>query len=165
MPLTPTNTHTTPPCEFHGDDHAACKQYGGAAPCSPDWTHAKPTQPGAYWIRGNGLARAALIRVAMDQGELCCNLHMHTTDHDFAYGYTIAQLDDEFEYLGPLVPELPVKARRPVPAGWREVVDRVAESIGASGCGIQAESDRGVVGPYLDGIYDELEALERQGQA
>jgi hypothetical protein len=160
------NTAPTPtPCEFHGDDHAACKQYSGTIPCSPDWTHDKPTQPGAYWIRGNGLSRAALIQVIEDEGELCCNLHMHTTDSDFSYGYTIEQLDDEFEYLGPLVPSTSMTVARPMPKGWRDVIERVREAIGAGANGIQAEGERSIVGPYLDVIGDELEALERQEHA
>lgn len=68
----------------------------------PSWTHAKPTQPGAYWIRGNSLEEPALILVKNDCGELWCNLHMSTTEPDFGHGYCIAQLSDQFEWIGPL---------------------------------------------------------------
>jgi|GEM_PF-2687343 len=67
------------------------------------WTKAKPTTPGAYWIRGNLLQADALIQVKLDEGTLMCNLHMVTTEPDFEWGYTIEQLSDDFEWLGPLV--------------------------------------------------------------
>ncbi|WP_350404324.1 hypothetical protein ABCR88_07690 [Pseudomonas sp. W17] len=66
------------------------------------WTVSKPVATGAYWIRGNGLEREALIEVVEDEGELRCNLHQRTTDSDFGYGYSIDQLSDEFEWRGPL---------------------------------------------------------------
>ena len=66
------------------------------------WDSAKPSAPGAYWVRGNGLVRDALIQVIEEEGELRCNLHIRTTEDDFGYGYSIDQLSDEFEWLGPL---------------------------------------------------------------
>lgn len=71
----------------------------------PSWTHDKPTQPGAYWIRGNLLQADALVKVQMVDGELWCNLHLVNTEASLEYGYSIAQLSPEFEWLGPLMPE------------------------------------------------------------
>lgn len=69
---------------------------------APRWTNDKPTQPGAYWVRGNGLQAPALIQVKKDEGALWCNLHMNTTEPNFGYGYTVEQLSEEFEWYGPL---------------------------------------------------------------
>lgn len=66
------------------------------------WTREKPSQTGAYWVRGNSLEEPALIQVKRDCGELWCNLHMSTTESDFGHGYSIGQLSDKFEWLGPL---------------------------------------------------------------
>lgn len=66
------------------------------------WSPQKPAAPGAYWIRGNGLSRPALIEVVLEQEQLRCNLHDRTTCDDFGFGYSIEQLSDKFEFLGPL---------------------------------------------------------------
>lgn len=66
------------------------------------WTEKKPTEEGAYWIRGNGLEADALVQVKQEEGELWCNLHMRNSEPVFACGYTIEQLSSEFEWLGPL---------------------------------------------------------------
>lgn len=66
------------------------------------WSPVKPIAPGAYWIRGNGLSRPALIEVVHEYGELRCNLHDRTTCDDFGFGYSIEQLSEEFEFSGPL---------------------------------------------------------------
>lgn len=66
------------------------------------WTHEKPTQPGAYWIRGNLLQADALVKVQMVDDELWCNLHLVNTEASLVYGYSIAQLSPDFEWLGPL---------------------------------------------------------------
>ncbi|MBD9653546.1 hypothetical protein IB239_01810 [Pseudomonas sp. PDM12] len=68
------------------------------------WTNTKPTQPGAYWVRGNGLERPALIQVQAQLEQLWCNLHMCNTEPDFDFGYSIEQLSDTFEWFGPLSP-------------------------------------------------------------
>lgn len=67
-----------------------------------EWTHAKPTQAGAYWIRGNLLMEPALVQVKNDRGQLWCNLHMSTTEPDFRHGFCIVQLSDQFEWIGPI---------------------------------------------------------------
>lgn len=102
----------------------------------PSWTHEKPTQPGAYWIRGNSLEEPALIQVKQDCGDLWCNLHMRTTEPDFGYGYSIAQLSDQFEWLGPLgsaptaqVDEPQVGKHDPL---YREAVEAVVQNQRAS---------------------------------
>lgn len=69
------------------------------------WTHDKPTQPGAYWIRGNLLRADALIEVKLVDDELWCNLHLVNTEHRIEYGFTIDQLSPDFEWLGPLMPK------------------------------------------------------------
>ncbi len=84
------------------------------------WTARKPTEPGAYWVRGNGLEADALVQVKLDDGELWCNLHMRTTEPDFGYGYSIEQLSDDFEWLGPLhVAAWQRTQAAGVPEGWR----------------------------------------------
>lgn len=66
------------------------------------WTQKKPTQPGAYWIRGSLLQADALVEVAQADGVLWCNLHGINSEPRF--GFTIRQLSDDFEWLGPLAP-------------------------------------------------------------
>lgn len=72
----------------------------------PGWTHAKPKVPGAYWIRGEsmGLARTCLVEVAVDDGLLMVNLHQSTSQEEFGFWYPVLELNDAFEWLGPLVP-------------------------------------------------------------
>lgn len=92
-------------------------QVGAGAPAA--WTKTKPAAPGAYWIRGEGegmLDRTALVEVVNFEGELWCNLHMRNTDHEFGYGYTVEQLDEAFEWLGPLVPA--VQAEQDAAVYW-----------------------------------------------
>lgn len=67
------------------------------------WTHDKPTQPGAYWISGNLLQADALVQVKLLDGVLWSNLHQVNTEQSFEYGFTIEQLSNDFEWLGPLV--------------------------------------------------------------
>lgn len=47
------------------------------------------------------------------------------------------------------------------PDGWREVIENACDSIGAGALQENANTERRYVEPYLDGIYDELEALEK----
>lgn len=86
------------------------------------WGHAKPSQPGAYWIRGNGLQEDALIQVKHDDGELWCNLHITTTEANFGYGYTIEQLSAEFEWQGPLLAVTPAAPANPCAACPPDVI-------------------------------------------
>lgn len=83
------------------------------------WTHDKPTQPGAYWIRGNLLRADALIEVKLVDDELWCNLHLVNTEHRIEYGFTIDQLSPDFEWLGPLQARAALSVREAVP----EMVD------------------------------------------
>jgi len=72
-------------------------------PAAPSkWTHEKPTQPGAYWIRGNLFQEDALVQVKLVDGVLSCNLHQVNSDPGFEYGYTIEKMNKDFEWLGPL---------------------------------------------------------------
>lgn len=68
------------------------------------WTHEKPTQPGAYWIRGNLLQEDVLVQVKVVNGVLSCNLHQVNSDPGLDFGFTIEKLSDDFEWLGPLAP-------------------------------------------------------------
>ena len=80
------------------------------------WTRNKPTVAGAYWLRGNGLERDALIQVVDDPEGLRCNLHQRTTNEDFGWGYAVADLSGSFEWLGPLFATLSTSAE-PKPRG------------------------------------------------
>lgn len=68
------------------------------------FTDENPTVPGAYWVRHESLDRPALIEVHEFDGDLWCNLHQRTTFSlgDREYGYTVQQLDPDFEWCGPL---------------------------------------------------------------
>lgn len=81
------------------------------------WSRVKPNTPGAYWVRGNGLEQEALIQVIEDGGELRCNLHQRTTETDFGWGYAVSELNEDFEWLGPLYRHpAPVQGE---PDGWQ----------------------------------------------
>jgi hypothetical protein len=69
-----------------------------------DWTHNKPTLPGAYWIRGNLLQDDALVQVKLLDGVLLCNLHQVNSDPSIEFAFPIAKLNPDFEWLGPLAP-------------------------------------------------------------
>ncbi|HBP6689770.1 TPA: hypothetical protein L6B04_16015 [Pseudomonas aeruginosa] len=79
-----------------------CFLFHIAEPKAVTWSSQKPAAPGAYWIRGNGLSRPALIEVVLEQEQLRCNLHDRTTCDDFGFGYSVEQLSEKFEFLGPL---------------------------------------------------------------
>ncbi|MFT8234113.1 hypothetical protein ACLNBI_21500 [Pseudomonas guariconensis] len=102
------------------------------------WSPAKPSAPGAYWVRGNGLEQDALIQIINDDGELRCNLHRPTTETDFGYGYAVSELSDDFEWLGPLRAS-PAPQPHPEPIAWmvgtafwwtKEEAERDAAAIG-----------------------------------
>jgi len=71
---------------------------------SDGWTHDKPTQPGAYWIRGNLLLTNALVEVKLVDDVLWCNLHQVNTELRYEDTFTVEQLNSDFEWLGPLAP-------------------------------------------------------------
>lgn len=82
---------------------------------------------------------------------------------------SLAEALDNVRHLSDLGPEMiaeqvfAASAQQPAPAvpdGWRDVLDRARESIGAGSLQENANTERQHVEPYLDGIYDELEALE-----
>lgn len=77
---------------------------GGIEDGPSGWSNQKPTQPGAYWIRGNLLQADALVQVQVVDGVLWCNLHQVNTELRLDYGFTIEQLHQDFEWLGPLAP-------------------------------------------------------------
>ena len=69
-----------------------------------DWTKEKPTQPGAYWVRGYDIGNrneTALVEVREQDGELCSNLHNRNTD--VSDPMPLADHSERFEWLGPLI--------------------------------------------------------------
>lgn len=74
---------------------------------APQWSHAKPSAPGAYWVRGFRLgepeSRPALVEVARnEEGELLCNLNEHNTNDETHQWTLVADCADRFEWFGPL---------------------------------------------------------------
>ena len=47
------------------------------------------------------------------------------------------------------------------PTGWRDVIQQARESIGAGALAENAQHERSVVEPHLDGVYEALDELER----
>lgn len=120
------------------------------------WSTVKPTAPGAYWVRGNGLGQEALIQVIDNDGELRCNLHQRTTGADFGWGYAVADLSEDFEWLGPLFTHSdPVEVER-----LREELTEQGLMV-ASECrrALAAESERDTLRAQLA----EAHALLREG--
>lgn len=71
-----------------------------------NWTKSKPTEPGAYWVRGYHIGRrneAALVVVSERNGELCSNLHSTNSDNDDE-PTPLVNHNTRFEWCGPLVP-------------------------------------------------------------
>lgn len=81
-----------------------------------NWKQQKPTEPGAYWVRGFNAWRPAsrqfqaLVQVRLyhfedsDFGtELVCNLHQSTSEDDLRNWSPVADYNDKFEWAGPLV--------------------------------------------------------------
>lgn len=68
------------------------------------WTNEKPTQPGAYWVRGYEItdrSEAALVEIRSMHGVLCSNIHAQNTDaDDFS---PIEKMTDRIEWCGPLM--------------------------------------------------------------
>jgi len=74
---------------------------------APQWTNAKPTVPGAYWVRGFRIwepdSRAALVEVAInDGGTLLCNINDSNTNDQTREWSWVEDLAERFEWLGPL---------------------------------------------------------------
>lgn len=57
-------------------------------------------------------------------------------------------------------PDWPVEEPRAIPFGWREVIERARDSIGGGGYSENAQFERSIVGPYLDGLADEFEHMQ-----
>lgn len=108
-------------------DECRCKRYGKDNPHWPCPVHAepaaqhqgepvawscdKPSTPGAYWIRGFNLSgnidQSALVHVMLDEDEqvLMVNLHQSATETDTGYWYEVGDINQEFEWSGPLYAE------------------------------------------------------------
>ena len=71
------------------------------------WTRDKPTEPGAYWVRGFGFDKSraeALVEVRAWRGGLKCNLHETTGTREYDDWFHVADLSPAFRWCGPLVP-------------------------------------------------------------
>ena len=73
----------------------------------PLWTHAKPTIPGAYWVRGFRIgepeSHPALVEVAINEnGTLLCNINDSNTNDQTREWSWVEDLAERFEWLGPL---------------------------------------------------------------
>lgn len=74
---------------------------------APQWTHAKPAVPGAYWVRGFRIGEAdtrpALVEVDRnDAGTLVCNMNDSNTNDQLCEWSWVEDLAERFEWLGPL---------------------------------------------------------------
>lgn len=92
----------------HGDYAAEFERMAKAVRAHPktEWSKSKPTEPGAYYVRGFRLfepdSRPALVEVEIDDGKLCCNLHESNSKDDFRQWDLLQSLSEGFEWLGPL---------------------------------------------------------------
>ena len=71
-----------------------------------NWTRKKPTEPGAYWLRGFELGNPgaqALIEVRRWRGDLRCNIGECTYDRNYDEWSHVADMGS-FRWCGPLVP-------------------------------------------------------------
>lgn len=71
------------------------------------WTNKKPTEPGAYWVRGFRVGeqdyRPALVEVARNEaGTLLCNMNDSNTNDDLREWSCVEDLAERFEWCGPL---------------------------------------------------------------
>lgn len=71
------------------------------------WTNAKPTVPGAYWVRGFRVGeqnyRPALVEVARNEaGALVCNMNDSNTNDELREWSLVEDLAERFEWFGPL---------------------------------------------------------------
>ena len=91
------------------------------------WSTAKPSAMGAYWIRGfsSDAEEAALVEVDVDEeGELMVNLHQNNSKRDYGYWYLVSEINNEFEWAGPLSRHPPAPA-----AQYKSYTTQPAESL------------------------------------
>lgn len=70
------------------------------------WTKTKPRVAGAYYVRGfslNNKETKALVEVYSYKGKLVTNLHRENSQDDYYDWTPLFRLNDDFEWLGPLV--------------------------------------------------------------
>lgn len=73
------------------------------------WTKIKPTEQGAYWVKGFNLFRQprqqveALVHVKMYRGKLIVNLHETNSSNEYENWYCISDLENHFQWCGPLL--------------------------------------------------------------
>lgn len=102
---------------------------------APQWSHAKPAVPGAYWVRGFRIgeadSRPALVEVASDEaGRLVCNMNDSNTNDQICEWSWVEDLAERFEWCGPLLAREPVKKSPPVPIGIAQVEEQMPEKFG-----------------------------------
>jgi hypothetical protein len=102
---------------------------------APQWTHAKPTGPGAYWVRGFRIgepnSRPALVEVARnDAGTLVCNMNDSNTNDQLCEWSFVEDLAERFEWCGPLGLGAPVKKVLSVPIGIGRIEEQMPEGFG-----------------------------------
>jgi hypothetical protein len=81
------------------------------------WRQQKPTEPGAYWLKGNMFRRpelTTLVRVEWFDGALCVVEH---DDAESPRGF-LSEWRDDFLWLGPLHPAPPAS---PAESGWQPI--------------------------------------------
>lgn len=91
------------------------------------WSTAKPSAMGAYWIKGfsSDAEQAALVEVDVDEeGELVVNLHQNNSERDYGYWYLVSEINNEFEWAGPLSRHPPALA-----AQYKSYTTQPAESL------------------------------------
>ena len=70
------------------------------------WTRRKPTEPGAYWLRGfefGNPSAQALVEVRRWRGDLRCNVAECNYDRNYDEWSHVADMGP-FRWCGPLVP-------------------------------------------------------------
>ena len=70
-----------------------------------NWTRNKPTEPGAYFVRGFALGHPlvqALVEVRKWRGVLICNLHETTGDCEYDDWPHMTDMSQNFSWCGPL---------------------------------------------------------------
>lgn len=77
-----------------------------------NWKNVKPTIPGIYKVKGFNLCRPAskqreaVVEVRAYRGRLHCNIHeSNSSDDPVSQWSWLQDLNDEFQWCGPLVEE------------------------------------------------------------
>lgn len=72
---------------------------GTGANAEDDGWHGKPVCPGRYEVRGfDHFGTVGVVSVAVEGGELVCNLHDSSTAEIDEYSYYLSDIDEDFEW-------------------------------------------------------------------